>query len=295
MPTPGPTRSPSPSAPSCEFCHLRLRQPAIAGIATYLPGATFGPRKMHEWEFVWIIEGDAVYQWNNAKVSAPEGSIVLCRPGGTDAFEWDRQRRTRHAYFHFDILSIPRTWPPSSAWPFVRLPREGDLLRSSFRYLLTPNRIGTATSRLTVMQMLAAFVFADYDSGDIPRESLPAPVDRALRAIHHRLDDDASAAISLPELARTASVTPEHLCRLFRSSIGSTPAATVRMARLDRAIVLLARSNYSIGEIAAMCGFESQFHFSRRFKEAFGAPPRQLRQQIDAGTTPPVPLLKKWG
>ena len=66
---------------------------------------------------------------------------------------------------------------------------------------------------------------------------------------------------------------------------------TVRLARLDRAATLLARSNYSIGEIAAMCGFASPFHFSRRFKESYGEPPRALRDRVRAGAVSPEPRL----
>jgi AraC-like DNA-binding protein len=53
------------------------------------------------------------------------------------------------------------------------------------------------------------------------------------------------------------------------------------------------RSNYTIGEIAAMCGFGNPFHFSRRFKEAFDLSPRTMRQRLAAGMTPPVPLLTR--
>ncbi len=280
---------------SCEFCQLRLKYPVSADVATYLPGATFGPRRMRDWEFVWMIEGDAQYRWNSVEVEAPEGSIVLCRPNGVDHFQWDKNRRTRHAFFHFDILSIPASWPPVVSWPFVRKPRDGDILRALFRYLLTPGRKQEAPWRIAVTQMLAAFVHGEYDSGDVPRESLPAPVDAALRHIQRRLDGDPASHISLAELARAAKVTPEHLCRLFRTTTGLSPAATVRMARLDRAVVLLARSNHLIGEIAEMCGFGSQFHFSRRFTQAFGCSPTTMRKRINAGETPPLPLLKKWG
>lgn len=281
---------------ACEFCNLRLRWPDRVSVATYLPGATFGPRTMRDWEFVWLVEGDAEYRWESAEVEAPEGSVVLCRPGGRDFFTWDKQRRTRHAFFHFHIASIPGHWPAVAAWPFVRRPRPGDVIRENFRYLLTEGRSMTSpASHLAVMQMLAAFVFGDFDSGDVPRESLPQPVDVVLRLIRRRLDDDAACEVTLDEMAKEAGVRQEHLCRLFRTATKFTPAAAVRMARLDRAIVLLSRSNYAVGQISAMCGFENQFHFSRTFKAAFGHSPREMRKRIEAGQTPPVPLLTKWG
>ncbi len=65
----------------------------------------------------------------------------------------------------------------------------------------------------------------------------------------------------------------------------------LRLARLDRAAVLLARSNYNVNEIAALCGFASAFHFSRVFKDAFGQAPRDLKRALQNGATPPVPRL----
>jgi transcriptional regulator GlxA family with amidase domain len=43
-----------------------------------------------------------------------------------------------------------------------------------------------------------------------------------------------------------------------------------------------------------LCGFASQFHFSRRFKEAYGRSPRMLRREIAAGAVPPVPKLLRY-
>ena len=79
-----------------------------------------------------------------------------------------------------------------------------------------------------------------------------------------------------------------NLCRVFTESIGRSPMETVRLARLDRAMDLIARSNYSVGQIAELCGFASAFHFSRRFKDAFGQSPKALRTAIRNGAAPPT-------
>lgn len=275
---------------------LDVSLPSAWGVATYPAGASFGPRRMREWEFVWLIEGDAEYRWGEQTVSAPEGAVVLCRPGATDFFQWDRQRRTRHGFFHFQVHQLPPEWPPPDQWPLVRVPPADDILHPLFRHLLSGHgRWDDRQGRLTVAHLLTSFVSGDVTAAEALREPWPDAVERAWAFLQTRLEDQPEAALHLDDLAAAACVTPEHLCRLFQSTTGRSPMETVRLARLDRAASLLARSNYSVAEIADLCGFASPFHFSRRFKEAFGLPPTELRRAVRAGDTPPLPRLLEHG
>src|SRR5689334_14841882 len=130
---------------------LVVSSPSVVGIAAYPPGATYGPRTMPDYEFVWMLEGDAEYTANGKTFHAPQGSIVLCRRGDDDFFRWDPKHRTRHGYFHFQIRRTPRDWPPPRRWPSVREPVEGDVLRPLFRHLLTWHDKGDESlTRLTV-------------------------------------------------------------------------------------------------------------------------------------------------
>jgi AraC family transcriptional regulator len=265
-------------------------------IATYPAGATFGPRRLRDYEFVWIMEGNAVYRHNDVVVETPQDAIVLCRPPATDAFRWDTLRRTRHAYFHFLLDgTLPEEWPASNEWPLVRPAQNhpsGDLLRAVFQHLVAWSESGdTAQMRFLALSLLAGYVTGQTHSGERTEASLPKPVADAMAFIARRLDEDPTVKLPLCEIASVACVTPEYLCRLFKTAIGRTPAETVRLARLDRALTLLARTNYSIGQIATLTGFESPFHFSRRFAEVYGRSPRALRRAIAEGTYTPMTRL----
>ena len=275
---------------------LILTAPSVAGVAVYPPGAAFGPRNMIDFEFVWMIEGDAEYRWGNQVVAAPRGSVVLCRPGARDFFQWDKRRRTKHGYFHFHVRRAPSTWGPPRNWPLVRPGVEGDVLRPLFRHLLTWHRRGDPQLELLTMRhMLTAFVTGEHTCEDVPGDILPPAVEKAMAHVHATLDADPAALIDLTELAEAAAVTPEHLCRLFKTSTGRSPIETVRLARLDQAATLLARSNFAVKRIADLCGFSSPFHFSRRFSRAFGCSPRAMRRLVQAGSTPPTSLLLRVG
>ena len=271
-------------------------------VATYPAGATFGPRAMPDYELVWIIEGDVQYRFADTFTDAPQGSILLCKPGVTDFFRWDVRRRTRHGWFHFHLVGeTPSEWGPPSQWPTLRIPQsESDLLPTLFRQLISagPSQgdlpIPIAT-RLLAVSVLATFVAENIGQGSgVETPQYPDPVTRAMTFIATRLEEHPADPLPLDEIARVAFVTPEHLCRLFQAYTKHTPAATVRLLRLDRAAVLLARTNYSVGEIAALCGFPSQFHFARRFREAFGQSPTELRREVadGRGTVPTTRLVR---
>ncbi len=271
---------------------LALIGPSHWGLANYPPGATFGPRRMRDYEFVWIVEGDVEYTVDRQPHAAPAGSIVLCRPGVTDHFRWDPKRRTRHAFFHFHIDRLPRDWPAAKDWPAVATPVAGDVLVPLFQYVLTwAQQADAPTLHRTIELMLHTFVTGRRATHALPEDVAPDPVDRAVAHLHRTLETDPSAPITLDDLSEAACVTPEHLCRVFKRSLDLSPMECVRLARLDRSVVLLSRSNFSIGQIADMCGFASQFHFSRRFREAFGDTPTEVRKRIRTGATPPLPKL----
>ncbi len=272
---------------------LTVGLPTEYGVAAYPPGATYGPRLLRDYEFVWMVGGDAEYRRGETAHAAPAGSVILCRPGETDYFQWDRRRRTRHGYFHFQIESFPDNWPLPDEWPVVRLLPPEDILRPLFRHLLTwQGREEARQCRLTVAHILSVFLSGELDSGRVEREEWPDAVEAACAFLYRALGDDPARPVSLGQLASAAGVTPEHLCRLFRASLGHSPAETVRLARLDHAAVLLARSNYSVGEVSAFCGFANPYHFSRVFKSAFGQTPTQTREAARAGLVPLPRLLQ---
>ncbi|MDR3710089.1 MAG: helix-turn-helix transcriptional regulator [Capsulimonadaceae bacterium] len=275
------------------FAELDLTPPTSGGVALYPAGATFGPRRMREWEFVWIMQGDTRYYCDGVAVDAPTGSIVLCRPSTTDSFQWDRKRETRHAYFHFGVRSLPAAWA-NSGWPLSRDPLDGDLLVVLFRYVLTRLDRGDPDEvTLAIAQMLAAYRSGDRSTDLRGQSAHSTAVTMVCDYIRRRLDEAPSEPISLTDMADVAHVTPAHLCRLFQAALGQPPGRLVRSARLDRAATLVTHSNYSITEIADLCGYANPFHFSRRFKDAFGQSPTVVRQQIRDGSLTSLPSLPR--
>jgi AraC-like DNA-binding protein len=258
-----------------------------AGISAYPPGATFGPRVLYDFEFIWIMEGTAVAVLDGQKIPAPAGTVLLGRPGMVDRYDWDRERRTVLAYLHFSFDYSAPDWPPLKEWPLSRRLGNDDILRSLFRYV-----VGLAQSNPAgrnellgdaVTLMLRAFLTGRSTLAPEPLGELPAAVEKALGAIRRALAHDPPEPLTLPALAQAAHVAPEHLCRLFRRHLDLAPLECVGLARLERAASLLVRSNLSVKEIADATGFVSPYHFSNKFRGVYGVPPREYRKAMRAG------------
>ena len=272
--------------------------PRVIGVASNPPGSTFGPRRLGDYEFVWMLDGAAAYRWAGRRFEVPQEAVVLCRPtpaGEADAFDWDARRRSRHAFVHFDVARVPRSFPPAADWPFVRRLAAQDVFRPTFRHLrslmsIPADRRPDALVRQALGTLLGTFVLGHADAGPLPAPDWPEPVRRAAAHFAGKLDRDPAAPVTLAELAGAACVTPAYLCRAYRRATGRTPLGAVREARLDRALAMLARSNEPVSVIAAACGFASPFHFSRRFSGQFGRSPTAVRDAARAGGALPLPL-----
>ncbi len=243
-----------------------------------------------------MVRGDAIYEAGGRRESVVEGAMALCRPTVRDAWQWDTKRWCRHMYAHFRIESVPVAWAPLEAWPRVREGAGDGLLGVLLSHLVSlAGRGEEEHARRCLRLLVSGFVLGQSDLGAGAGLAMSEPVARATQMIESRLEADAGAGLTLDQLAGAAYVTREHLCRLFRRELGVSPMQAVQHARLDRGLAMLTRSNESVAEIAGRVGFSNPYHFSRRFKAAFGHSPTQLRQAVAGGHLGPLPLRHRHG
>lgn len=270
---------------------------SFRGMADYPPGATFGPRTLIDYEFVWIVEGDVVWEADGVEYPAPAGTVLLARPGMRDGFRWDPRRRTRHGFFHFLLENHGAELPPPERWPMTRLLPDQDVLRSLFHHLdwlLDAQPPGWEELSTGMMrQALLAYISGAVSTIIEPMGEVHPVVLRAMAQVRSAWADGILRPLSLAGLARAVGVSRAHLARLFARELGAAPVETLRLMRLDRAASLLARTNLSIGVIADTCGFANAFHFSRLFHRQYGKSPRAFRRAVNAGMNMPAITLAR--
>ncbi len=271
-------------------CQLSVR--TGPEVAHYPPGATFGPRTLPDFEFVWLLGGSASWAWQQTRLDLRPGTLLLARPGMRDQFAWDPDRATVHAFVHFRLVDPGDLGPPEH-WPLTRTLSPANPMAALCRYALWLGR-GPASERggERIPDVLA-FLLDLFVRGPVPpddtHDGMPPHLARLADHIRTTWQTGGTKPLTLAEMADATGVSPGHLSRLFRGEYAIGPVAAIELVRLARAATLLQRSNLTVAAVAATCGFANPFHFSRRFRAVYGVPPRTYRT-VQGGDDPLAPL-----
>ncbi len=267
------------------------------GLAVYPPGAIFGPRTISDFELVWIVDGEVVLTVDGAEHAAPPGTVTLIRPGMRDSYRWDQRRDSRHGFVHFSIDLAGADCPPLAQWPLLRRYGADSVVPPLLRHLLRVieergpcwDELAQGAARQVLLTFLAGGDGVAGDEAPLP----PPAVERALLRLREAWRGETWSPLSISALARSAGVSREHLARAFQHHFGVSPREAQIALRLDRSAHLLARTTLPVGEVARLCGFADQFHFSRRFRAAYAVSPRTFRGRIAEGAAMPMnPLVR---
>jgi AraC-like DNA-binding protein len=95
------------------------------------------------------------------------------------------------------------------------------------------------------------------------------------------ISNNLSVGLSISAIAKEISFAPSTLTRRFRKETGMSIGEYIDNLIMFRAERALISTDSSILEISEAFGFCDQFYFSRRFKEKYGASPREYRKKTN--------------
>jgi AraC family transcriptional regulator len=135
-------------------------------------------------------------------------------------------------------------------------------------------------------------LFVEETAAELIARAIPAPPSgrrattrrertELVEAAKDRLLERLDRPLSLTELAQELHVSPFHLTRVFRERTGRTLTEYLHGLRLRAAVERI--DHEPLTRIAADLGYASPSHFTDRFRAAFGVPPSQLRNLMEAG------------
>lgn len=127
-------------------------------------------------------------------------------------------------------------------------------------------------SQTLVLEAFSLLIMRHSDQ-DEPLPALGKELAAVKRAKEY-LTENFSTNVSLETLAKIAYLSPFHLLRAFRKTVGLPPHEYLINLRIERAKQLLAQG-CQIADVAYEIGFCDQSHLNRQFKRIVGVTPGQ--------------------
>jgi AraC-like DNA-binding protein len=251
-----------------------MNRPAVAD---YPPRARMALRVIDDYEFVWMLRGQARLVTEKRQIPLSPGELLLVPAGLRHSFEWDEHRPSRHGYVHFRPGD---GGTPAMGQLIIRRMTHHDPLAGLCAYLLWVGNEQPPdwerSARDTLQYLLLLFTSAPLPPNQA-RAALPNPLERVVGHLRHEWSRMPLRRISVDELATVACLSRGYLNRLFHAEFGLSTASALEQLRCSRAETLLTRTDLTLGEIAHHCGFADLYHFSHRFRRLYGLPPSHYR------------------
>ncbi len=125
----------------------------------------------------------------------------------------------------------------------------------------------------TAMLRLVATALASIPSSHLRT----TPVNHYTREAFQFMKENLDRKLKNQEIARQLRMSEASLLRLFRRTVGNSPQKEHLRFRLNHAADLLQKTDQSIEQIAAACGFWDRNHFTRVFTREWKTSPSKYR------------------
>lgn len=167
--------------------------------------------------------------------------------------------------------------PVTDDGPLIKINRSERFLET-LKLLIRVAKNPSGTQHARAVHTLEDLILQLHEQGG----NNPVP-----KYLQHKFDEISSRISRNPELhwdfefeAETAGMSYVHFRRLFKQYTGMPPGTFLLRAKLNKAAEMLTDSDEQIAAIAAKCGFNDQFYFSRQFSKQYHFSPLKYRMEF---------------
>lgn len=224
-----------------------------------------------------VVEGVGHVVLNGRKFSLGPGSVFAYRPDTACEIHTDPVRRLVKYFICLSGRDAPAELARAGVTPGQAVPLASHVeVQSLFAQLI---REGQARTKLSgrACDLLLRLILLKIQETLARRPSRPQPGYGKFAQLKQLIDAEAANLGTLADVARRTGVSPVLACKLFQQHLGLSPFRYLMRRKMEIAAELLVQEGVLVKEAAAQVGFRDPYHFSRRFKLAYGVAPTGLR------------------
>lgn len=257
---------------------LRVNSCGVYRLVSLNVMSTFRPLGRSDYQLLYIASGKAFFTFNGTVTEVSEGSMVLYPPHTPQQYAYYLNDKTEVYWLHF-TGSESATLTKEAGFNeshilytgisskyqelFLSVIREIQLTRPSFEEL----------SALYLKQLFL-LLRRIREEGGFKKTEIQKQMEKAVRFFHENLANN----IEVETYARELHMSTCWFIRCFKEYSGMPPGRYLTDIRIKKAKELLESTDYSIGEIGGIIGYENPLYFSRIFKKTAGVSPAEYRK-----------------
>ncbi len=103
---------------------------------------------------------------------------------------------------------------------------------------------------------------------------------QAMKKAINYISDHYSEKITLSDISFYTTMSQQHFCRLFKTYTGKTFTQFITHHRLERANLLLLKTDLPVTQVPELTGFCNFNYFARVYKHHYGHAPSLTRKKV---------------
>lgn len=160
--------------------------------------------------------------------------------------------------------------------PVIHLHRHEEMIaciEQLFQYMSNVHTTPALIAASGALSQLLSLIQLRMNTAEPKSRTSEENLERTIDFMHKNL----GKRLTLAQLAKIASISPNHYGALFSKRYNHAPMEYFQRLKIQKACELLSTTNRQISEIGETLGFSDPYYFSRAFKKVMGIPPRDYR------------------
>lgn len=158
---------------------------------------------------------------------------------------------------------------------------EAELLRLILRMQVCPEHDVESCELLLRSHVMAAWNLLFSNSIKVSKKSGEYQVTERLEPVVAYIKENYAYEITLADLAALLPMSEGQFCRVFKRSMKMSPMQYLMRYRILQSCRFLRDTDWKIGEIANMSGFNNISYFNKVFLQTIGCTPKEYRINTD--------------
>ncbi len=234
-----------------------------------------------DYQLIYVLEGTCTVSVADTEIIAEKGSVILYRPNEPQKYCFCGKDNSCYCYIHFTGSGCDTV--------FSRLNLDGDNVyrlrhhtevKNMFLRICEEFYKRTKNYEMLCEGMLLSMIslidtYNEKNSSPVPNRKSSEKINKIITEIQNSPQNE----LDIDECARRCNLSPSRFMTVFKNYTGRSPHLFLTEARVRRAMDLLLYSDFTVAEIAELCGYADQNYFSRIFKKYASMSPSEYRKK----------------